>query len=259
VVVAPQTIHPEVFAHLSWLYQRAFDEVGISQLSAQSRKPAGLDSGVALREFTDIESERFVPQGRKIENWHLEAVERAIDVAKGIEGFTVDVADRRYREEIRWSDVEIERKSYSLQCFPVSLLPQTPAGRLERVQELIASQMVTKERGMEMLDVPDLDETMQIMTASSKHVRRLLGKILDGEDAPAVDPNLNIAGALEQTLGVYNEACADGAPEEILDQLRAFKDQLANLAAEAAKAAQAAAGPPAAMMAPGAPPAQLAA
>lgn len=228
-VVAPQTIHPEVFAHLQWLYQRAFDEVGISQLAAQSRKPAGLDSGAALREFSDIESERFMVQGRKIEDWHLEAVERAMDVADEIEGFSVDVVDKRFRDTLKWKDVKVGRDQYTLQCFPVSLLPQTPAGRLEKVQELIAGQFVTREQGLEMLDVPDLEEGMREALAPRRHVRRVVDKILDGKGWEQPDPRMNLDGANAYVLGVYNEACADGCPEDVLNDLRDYMDQLQGL------------------------------
>ena len=55
----PRPVSGEMFQHLDRLVNQAYEMTGISQLSAQSKKPTGLDSGRALREFSDIESERL--------------------------------------------------------------------------------------------------------------------------------------------------------------------------------------------------------
>ena len=43
----PKSVSGEVFSHLDRLFERAYEISGISQLAAQSKKPAGLESGVA--------------------------------------------------------------------------------------------------------------------------------------------------------------------------------------------------------------------
>src|SRR5271166_238320 len=56
--VVPPMVQPEVYQHLQTLKNSAFEQAGISQLSAAAKKPDGLDSGKALREYNDIESDR---------------------------------------------------------------------------------------------------------------------------------------------------------------------------------------------------------
>jgi hypothetical protein len=48
LIEAAATVSPETFAQIDVLYNRAFEIVGISRLSAQAQKPPGLNSGVAL-------------------------------------------------------------------------------------------------------------------------------------------------------------------------------------------------------------------
>src|SRR5262249_30326360 len=67
-----QAVPQDLFTQLNWLYQRAYEISGVSALSAQSVKPAGLDSGKALREMNDIESERFILKGQSYEQFHLD-------------------------------------------------------------------------------------------------------------------------------------------------------------------------------------------
>ena len=77
-----QAVHPELFQHLDRLYNRAYEIAGISQLSAQSKKPGGLTSGIAITEYNDIESERFNIIGQRYENFYKNAARHIIRLAK---------------------------------------------------------------------------------------------------------------------------------------------------------------------------------
>ena len=50
VQMTPPSLNREIFDHLERLYNRSFEIAGISQMAATSMKPAGLNSGAALRE-----------------------------------------------------------------------------------------------------------------------------------------------------------------------------------------------------------------
>jgi hypothetical protein len=62
--VTPPMVQSEICQHLLTLKNAAFEQIGGSQLAAASQKPAGLNSGVALREYNDIESDRFQTIGK---------------------------------------------------------------------------------------------------------------------------------------------------------------------------------------------------
>ena len=56
---SPNLVSAELLSERERLLGLTLQMPGISQLAARSMKPAGLDSGVALREYQDIEAERF--------------------------------------------------------------------------------------------------------------------------------------------------------------------------------------------------------
>lgn len=232
--VPQQAVHPEMFAQVDRLVAAAFEEVGLSQLSATAQKPAGLDSRVALREFNDIESERFIVQGRRVEEWHLDVVRRGLDVARDIPGFSIDVPDKRDPVSLSWKDVDLDAEAYTLQCFPVSLLPQTPAGRVQMVQELIAGGLVDQGTGMEMLDLPDLEEMYDRLTASRRHVRKVIDRMLDGGEQALPDGSVNLNEAIGIASAAVWAAEDSGAPEEIVGRVRIFRDSCAALSAKSA-------------------------
>lgn len=238
IVIPPQTVHPETFAQIDRLYQRAFEEVGISQLAAQSRKPAGLDSGAALREFNDIESERFLVAGRRWESLHLDVVRVGIECAREIPGFSIDVPDARDPASLSWADVDLDRSAYVLQCFPASILPSTPAGRIQTVQELLGAGLISQTRAMELLDVPDLEDFYGAQNASRRVVRRTIERMLDGDAYEPPDPRIDLASAVELGNAAYLEAVEHQAPEEVLEVLRRWVDECVALMQQAQAAAQ---------------------
>jgi hypothetical protein len=252
-VVASPTMPPDVYQHLMTLRAQAFEEIGISQLDAAAKKPAGLDSRVALREYNDIGSERFLLQGKRREDWHMDVVRASLDEVRELDGFSIDVPDRRNPETVEWKDVNLDDTAYVLQCFPTSALPQQPAARMQALQEHLESGLITREQFFDMSDAPDLDSLRDEMNAPTDAIRSRIDKILDGED-PGV-PESYDALSLIPSMGtaVYLRERERGAPEEILETLRQYINQAAALIAQAqaAQAAQAAApmgaGSPAAM------------
>lgn len=245
-VVAHQSVHPELFEQIDRLEVKAFDQEGISQMASRSEKPAGLDSGVALREYNDIKSDRHVMVGRRWERFHLDFVDRALDIAREIRGFEVDVPDKNSKVTVRWTDVNLKRDAYILQCFPTSLLPQTPAGRVQGIQDLVGLGVLPQDQMLEMLDVPDLEEITDLATSSRRAVRARVEAMLEhGEGAyESPDPRINIAQAIQFVNAVYLEEQTKGCPEDRLDLLRRYVDELVELMKQA-QAAQAPAAPPA--------------
>lgn len=231
-IVAPQTVHPEIFMQIDKLETKCFDEIGISQMSARSEKPAGLDSRVALREYNDIKSDRFVMVGKEWERCHLLAVKLGLDEAREIRGFSVDVPDKNQKVEIRWRDVDLDRDAYILQCFPTSLLPQTPAGRIQGIQDLVELGALPQDNVLEMLGAPDLEEITDLATSSRRAVRARVEAMLDDpmETAwQAPDPRINIAQAIQYVNAVYLEEQQKGCPEERLDLLRDYVGECVEL------------------------------
>jgi len=73
-------VSAEDYMQVDRLYQRAFQEVGISELSASAKKPSGLDAAVALREYSDIESERFALTHIAWEQFSLDFAELGLEL-----------------------------------------------------------------------------------------------------------------------------------------------------------------------------------
>lgn len=232
-----RALSPEIYQQLENLYRKAFEIPGISQLSAMSQKPAGLDSGRALREYQDIESERFVLVGQRYEKLYMDATE--IVVAEGKElyeskpKFKVMVKGRKFIETIKWSEVDMENDQYMMQAFPTSLLPQTPRGRLQSVQELIQGGFIDKDYGLDLLDFPDLEAWTSGKTAALQDIKMMLSKIIEDGEYLGPEPYTNLELARQMAQSAYLNGKCNGLPEERMELLRRFMDDCDALIAAA--------------------------
>lgn len=229
-VVTHQTVHPEVFAHLERLIRMMFEKAGISQLSASSKKPPGLESGIALREYHNIETERFILFGQAHENMHLEVARRIVDVSREIAAETekkegagalkVRAPGRRDFETIPWEDVNLDDQRYIMRVFPVSSLPSSPAGRKDELIEMLKIGVIDMPVFMQLLDFPDLSAEKSIQLAALENIDWIISEMLEEGRYHHPQPFQDLALGLARVKAVYLMAMTDGAPENRLALLR---------------------------------------
>ena len=79
--VAP-CVPQELYAQLQRLIDYAYQQCGVSALQASSEKPAGLNSGEAIRSYDDISTDRFAALSRKYDNFFVDIAYQIIDLSK---------------------------------------------------------------------------------------------------------------------------------------------------------------------------------
>ena len=226
----PQPVHPQTYERLRDLPQDALADVGVSAMSAQSQKPAGIESGIALQTLDDIETERFIVFGRSYETWCIELARHFIRCAKEIANdngeYAVSVPMRGGLLDLKWKDVVLPE--VEIKVFPTSLLPQHPAARLEKAKILFDAQLIDRATFLRLLDAPDLSAELDMETADRLVVDEQLELMLDTEDAEndyqMPSPYTNLDWAMRRAQQKLNRAKIDGAPEENLNLLRRYID-----------------------------------
>lgn len=245
--LVPPLVQPEIYAHIQTIKNSAYEQIGLSQLTATGTKPAGLDSGKALREYNDIETDRFVIVGQAYEAFSLELAKLSVWAAKCIfdsEGeLKVKVPGKKFIEEIDWKDVDLEDDEYIMKLYPVSSLPNDPAGRLQTIQEYMQAGLMDPRQGRRLLDFPDLEAEETLANSVEDRIHEVLEDIIEDGEYTAPDPFMDLALAEQLLVEYYNYAVVGNVEEEKLEMLRIFKSQLDILKVKAM--------PPQPMMAPG--------
>ncbi len=193
-------------------------------------KPAGVDSAVAIREVSDIETGRYALVANRWEQFFVEIARIQVDMSKDMytrnPELKVSHVEKKILKEIKWKNVDLEDNPFDIQAFPTSSLPDTPAGRIQTVTEYIQNQWISKERGMELLSLnPDLEDEVNIQTSSLRLTEKWLSEMVEEGVYNRPDPLMNLQLALSVSLGVYTMLVHDNCPGDRLDLVRQFIDE----------------------------------
>ena len=139
---------------LNELIQKAYDMVGISQLSAQSKKPTGLNSGIALSTMEDVESDRFETQLNQVIRCYVDIAKKAIKIFPQDEDVLPQVSSRC---SIKWQDVVKESDNMNIQYSGADNLSKDPSEKLKQLQQLSMAGVIPAARIPQLMQIPDLE------------------------------------------------------------------------------------------------------
>jgi hypothetical protein len=229
--VAP-CVPQELYAQLERLVQYAYQQSGISSLSAAAQKPSGLNSGEAIRNYDDLQSDRFAALARRYETFYIDLAYQITDLAKEIserEGkYSTVYPNKDGTKEIDLPNAEM-LKDPIIQCFNASSLPRDPAGRLEKVAEMMQSGLVSPQEGRRLLDFPDIEQVDKLASAAEERILKILDDIVDTGKYSPPDPFMDLAKAEELVVQYYNLYEQSKLEESKAQKLRDFFTQIQNL------------------------------
>ncbi len=241
----PEPIHPVYFENVNRIIERMSQQAGVSQLSSGGKKPAGLNSGAAQREYEDIQADRFRVIQRQNDNFYLAIAALDVCIGKELKNVSVRAPGKTSFQEINLKDIgSLKDSEFVMQCFPVSRLPRDPSGRLSTIQEYIQAGMITPRQGRRALDFADIDSIESLANAQEDLITKTLDDIVDEGISASPEPTDDLQMSQEMVIEyIQRYRMLDLEPEK-LEMLRTYNSQIDMLK----KAAAAATAPP-----PGAP------
>lgn len=239
--MAPVFMTPPAFSDDYWTYLRShiefvYEMSGVSQLWAQSIKPQGLNSGKSLLVFQDIESERFLTQGRAYEKAHMQIAELLIEEAEEIYKKDLPSKDklrvlggRKQLKAFAFADVRFGDNPFQIRCFPVTSLSASLSGKLAQVRELVETGVIQPDKARELLNYPDLERFNSIESAGTDLVDKTITQILRTGTPKPASVYMPLDYAVSSGTVHLMLADIEGAPESHLDALRIFVQQATDL------------------------------
>jgi hypothetical protein len=227
--ITPPMIQQDIYPYIDSLIAKGYQQEGVSQLSASSQKPMGLDSGKALRVYNDIEADRQLWIQQQIELFTIEATRQMIEVAKELKSVKISYPARTFMETIEWKDVKLKEEQYVMKAFPTSSLPEEPAGRFQTIQEYMQAGLITPRTGKRLLDMPDIEMEEQLSNAQEDVLHKIIENMLYKGEYRAPEPFYDLQLAQSLTLQYYNWAEYMNAPDEKLQLLRRFLSQVRDI------------------------------
>jgi hypothetical protein len=235
-LVAANPVPPQIFEHLDRIYQRCYEITGISQLEAQSQKPKGLNSGVAIDNYIDITTERFNVAARLKNSAMLELAEWILRLSREIcdEGnadFTTMATDKHDAHPVSFAKNELRKDQYVLKMWATNALADDPSEKMEQVERMANANWIDPQTARRLLDFPDLEHAQNLEDASFNAVEKCISLMMKDEVYRGPQPflDLGVVGpdgkilpgtALKQVTMALVKAWSEGAPESKLVLLK---------------------------------------
>jgi hypothetical protein len=224
--MTPQAFGPEIYQYKEQLKAAAYQFAGISEMSSHGVKQPGVESAVAIRELTDIESARFAIQTQRYEQFFIDVAHLVVETAR--EMYVDDGKDasatwktRKWVKKIRWSEVNLDEDRFEIGVQASSILSRTPAGRLQGVVELAQSGILTDRTEIyRLLGHPDLQRSESLMIAAYEDIEATISDLLRGEEDVVPEPFQDLQRGVRMVQLALLNAKRDGAPEDVLERCR---------------------------------------
>jgi hypothetical protein len=186
-VSTPSFIDQQYIQLIDDLTQKAYDMVGISQLSAQSKKPEGLNAGVALQTMENIESERFETQLNQVIRCYVSIAKVCIDVFPQDE----DILPKNSAHiSIKWKEIVEESQKMSIQFSGADALSKDPSTKLQQLQMLSQAGIIPASRIAQFMEIPDINSGYSLSNNAINAVLTVIDDCIknDNYDVPDYIP-----------------------------------------------------------------------
>lgn len=223
--VAP-CVPEEMYAQLQRLIEYGYQQCGVSSMQATGQKPQGLNSGEAQRVYDDINTDRSAAFDRRWDNLFIDLaysiMDQSIEISEDTGSYTTVYPNKNSVKEIDLPKVKLLQNPYVIQCFNMSSLPRDPAGRMQKITEMIQAGMISIKEGRRLLDYPDLSQIETLANASEERIFQMLDAVIESSTPAQADPFLDLQLSTELTVQYINLYGASKLEEEKMQLLRDF-------------------------------------
>ncbi len=206
-VATPAFIDPQYMTTLNTLKQDAYEIVGISQLSAMSTKPAGLNSGVALSTMENIESDRFQTQLNQILRLYTDVAKKIIELFPADENI---LPENKNRLSIKWKDIKKSKDKLSIQFSAADSLSKDPMLKMQQIDYLQAKGYIPASRVPSLLQLPDLELSYSFAANNLNAIQAVIDDCIDNENYD-LPPYISLESLKPEILNTCLQLRANGS------------------------------------------------
>lgn len=218
---------------LDKLKNDAYEIVGISQLSATSQKPDGLNSGVALSTMEDVESSRFETQLNNVVRLYVDIAKACLDLFPPESNILPESLNR---SNFTWADIVESRNNMKIQFSAAESLSKDPSEKLKQLVALSQAGVIPSSHIATLMELPDLNAGYSIANNAYNSVYTFIDNVLESGVLPDTIPIYlpkNKGGLLETEI-VNTMLSLSIKPEQNANEIELLKQLFAKVQEEQA-------------------------
>ena len=243
---APQFVNAisnnsEIYEYIKWLIENAYQISGISSLSANGTKPAGLNSGEAQREYMNIQSTRFSAMQKRYQLYYPGLATKMLDKAGEIHEkygkYGTTYVGPEGTRDIDFGELKLLKNTNVIRVYEESSLPKDPFGRQSKLSEMLAAGEITNQEFRRLSRLPDLEQSDQLAVALEERILHDLDQIIEEGEKGYNPPDEFILDptdlATQLTVQTYNKYVVTDMEEEKLQLITDYFNAIQELKKQA--------------------------
>ena len=151
--VSPSPFDPSWQSLLDYYVKMGYEITGISQLTAQSKKPAGLNSGIAIQTMEDIQNDRFEVQLRAYIRLYEDLTTTLLEMMPEDEYILPSTMES---SSYKWSDLKKESNLFRIKYTMTPKISRDASTASQQIMQMSQVGLIDVTKLAEYIDNPDL-------------------------------------------------------------------------------------------------------
>lgn len=174
--ITPAPLDPEYINLLSFFIEKAFNQPGVSEMQALSKKPGSLQSGAALETLDDISSNRQ----NVILNAYINLLTRVAKICMEVFPENDDILPKANKSaKVTWGELKKQKDAFNIQISASSSLSRDPKTKMDQITVLVASGYLDKALAAEYLEMPDLEDAYSVINSGTDYNRYIIDRAVE--------------------------------------------------------------------------------
>lgn len=226
-VIVNKVVPDDIRVAIEEMKRDISDTLGITGLESTGAKPQGLDSAPALQEFTEQSSIRHTKTLKENERFVLRTAKVLLETIRELKELYGDYVafgqGRDEVEEIKFSSADLPPNAYKMQMAAANLLPQTPAGRMNRIVQIANMGVFEPKQVLRMFQSPDIDAAVSDVTSGEEDIEWTIYQLTQpGAEYYPPDEHQDLQLGINKVTAAYLKERRHKAPDEVLERLDAW-------------------------------------
>lgn len=168
---------------LDKLKEDAYELVGISELSAMSKKPTGISSGVALETLENAEAGRHEVIINNIVRLYVDIAKRCIDIYPPE---TEILPASATRSRLVWADIIDAKNQLNIQFSAATSLSKDPSTKLQQLLQLAQAGVIPQSHVGVLMELPDLQSGYNLANNSLNAVLNFIDQVIETQQVSEI-------------------------------------------------------------------------
>lgn len=223
--------HPQVIEHMRWISEQIYALVGVSLMSAQGQRLTSHMTGAAQRQHYQTESVRFATVMEAYQQFAVDIVTCTVDAlveAKDDE-VTYSYASKDSAEKISWKQIKEDMENVLVRPWPSNSLMDTPEGRMQTANEMMALGMPAEYVQAMVVDDPSFETYKPMPVLQMETIDMIIDELVFGEEYIPPDDFLSPDMCLLRGQHHMLQFKLQKIPEEQLEGLTRWMGEVADL------------------------------